>query len=64
MATKELVICDSCKREVPQGSPGWFSVFRLADDREMALEWDFCSDPCLMQFAAELILADELGSSL
>jgi hypothetical protein len=61
MATKYLVICDSCKLE-GSTSRGWFSVFRQADDEEMALEWDFCSDACLMQFAAEIILADELGN--
>lgn len=60
MTLRSLIICDSCETEAPAETLGWFAVFRSGDETEMDLTWDFCSDSCLMSFAAEIILADEL----
>lgn len=61
MSTRELMDCDTCGRVIVQGDcAGWLHVFRCADEKEMAFQWDFCSDSCLMSFATDAILADEI----
>jgi hypothetical protein len=61
MSTRELLSCDACNKEIDQQDcAGWMHLFRCASENEMALQFDFCSDSCLMSFATEAILADEI----